>query len=483
MYYCGKRCQIRHWKDHKVLCGAIKSLAVSVEETKTVKTAFVSHITPQKHSKIIKLVGEKCLVECLLNDNKEHVLWDSGSQISILSQQYLTDNFPQLEVKTLKELLGEEIELDLRAANNSSIPYSGYVEIEFKVCNKKSPGLLVPFLVTKSMLTRPILGYNVIEEIVRRESKIDFVKQNKTVDNDLISSNLLEVLSSIFTENDPEDIENLIECLAVQDEFLSTVKSPKRTVTIPAKQKSVINCRTNSYTVEAKTPVLFEPEESDTLPPGSELSQMLLQISRGASNRIKLEIENTTNHAISLQGRTLLGRLELTASITPLAVKLKSDTGKANNICTDLHEQNESVKTSAIDVKSADQSSFLNQFDLSNLTVDQRKHAENLLIQEQDTFSSGDDDVGCAKELQMTIDLSDNTPVQKTYASIPKPLYPEVKQHIEDLLNKGFITHSNSNYSSPVVCVRKKRQHSTPLRGLPPVKSTDYPRPTPIAMG
>ena len=82
----------------------------------------------------------------------------------------------------------------------------------------------------------------------------------------------------------------------------------------------------------------------------------------------------------------------------------------------------------------------------------------------------------------MTIDLSDNTPVQKTYASIPKPLYPEVKQHIEDLLNKGFITHSNSNYSSPVVC-SEKRRHSTPLRGLQPVKSTDYPRPTPIAKG
>ena len=429
---------------------------MSVEDTKTVKTAFVSHITPKKHLKIIKLVGEKCLVECLLNENKAHVLWDSGSQISILSQQYLTDNFPQLKVKNLKELLGEEIELDLRAANNSPIPYSGYVEIEFNVCNKKTPGLLVPFLVTKSMLTRPILGYNVIEEIVRRESKIDFVKPNKTVDSELISTNLLEVLSSIFTGNGPEDIENLIECLAIQDEFISTVKSPKKTVTIPAKQKYVINCRTNAYTVEAKTPVLFEPEESDTLPPGLELSQMLLQIPRGASKRIKLEIENTTHHAITLQGRTILGRVELTTSITPLAVKLKSDTGKTKDICTDIHERNESVKTSAIDVYSADQSSFVNQFNLSNLTVDQRKHAENLLLQEQDIFSSGDDDLGCAKELQMTIDLSDTTPVQKTYASIPKPLYPEVKQHIEDLLNKGFITHSNSNYSSPVVCVRKK---------------------------
>ena len=136
VYYCGKKCQIRHWQDDKVLCRAIKSLAVSVEDTKTVKTAFVSHITPQKHSKIIKLVGKKCLVECLLNEIKAHVLWDSGSQISILSQQYLTVNFPQLQVKNPKELLGEEIELDLRAANNSSIPYSGYVEIEFKVCHK-----------------------------------------------------------------------------------------------------------------------------------------------------------------------------------------------------------------------------------------------------------------------------------------------------------------------------------------------------------
>eukprot|EP00794_Sanderia_malayensis_P012340 gene12340-13614_t len=37
-----------------------------------------------------------------------------------------------------------------------------------------------------------------------------------------------------------------------------------------------------------------------------------------------------------------------------------------------------------------------------------------------------------------------------------KPLYVEVKQYVEDLLNKGWIVKSRSNYSSPVVCVRKK---------------------------
>ena len=41
--------------------------------------------------------------------------------------------------------------------------------------------------------------------------------------------------------------------------------------------------------------------------------------------------------------------------------------------------------------------------------------------------------------------------------SMPKPLYQEVKHYVEDLLNKGWITKSSSNDSSPIVAVRKKR--------------------------
>ena len=67
-----------------------------------------------------------------------------------------------------------------------------------------------------------------------------------------------------------------------------------------------------------------------------------------------------------------------------------------------------------------------------------------------------DSEVGCAPELQMEIKLADDTPVRQTDKSIPRPLYGEVKAHIEDLLNKGFITKSRSPYSSSVVCVRKK---------------------------
>ncbi|CAB3996107.1 Hypothetical predicted protein [Paramuricea clavata] len=79
-----------------------------------------------------------------------------------------------------------------------------------------------------------------------------------------------------------------------------------------------------------------------------------------------------------------------------------------------------------------------------------------MLCEERDAFSIGDDDIGCIKDLKMEINLTDRQPVQKNYASIPRPLYPEVKYYLEDLLNKNFIRRSKSPYSSSVVCVGEK---------------------------
>ena len=59
-------------------------------------------------------------------------------------------------------------------------------------------------------------------------------------------------------------------------------------------------------------------------------------------------------------------------------------------------------------------------------------------------------------DFRMRINLKDDTPVQKTYYSMPKPLHTEVKNYIVDLLNKGWIKKSKSSYASPIVAVRKK---------------------------
>ena len=79
-----------------------------------------------------------------------------------------------------------------------------------------------------------------------------------------------------------------------------------------------------------------------------------------------------------------------------------------------------------------------------------------MLREEAGAFAIDDEDVGNIEGLKMNINLIDNHPIQKNYLSIPRPLYPEVKSYIEDLLNRNFIRKSKSSFSSSVVCVRKK---------------------------
>uniref|UniRef100_A0A3B3YDY6 Gypsy retrotransposon integrase-like protein 1 n=1 Tax=Poecilia mexicana TaxID=48701 RepID=A0A3B3YDY6_9TELE len=79
-----------------------------------------------------------------------------------------------------------------------------------------------------------------------------------------------------------------------------------------------------------------------------------------------------------------------------------------------------------------------------------------MLWEESGAFAQNDNDIGDIPSLQMVINLKDEVPVQKSYTSIPKPLYQEVKQYIQDLLAKGWIVKSRSPYAAPVVCVRKR---------------------------
>ena len=74
-----------------------------------------------------------------------------------------------------------------------------------------------------------------------------------------------------------------------------------------------------------------------------------------------------------------------------------------------------------------------------------------MLENQKDVFSVNDDDTGCIKEFQMKTNLSNDQPVQKRYNSVPRPLYPEVKRYIKDLLNRKWIIKSESPYSSAIM--------------------------------
>ena len=60
-----------------------------------------------------------------------------------------------------------------------------------------------------------------------------------------------------------------------------------------------------------------------------------------------------------------------------------------------------------------------------------------MLYEERGSFSKSDEEIGCITSVEMKINLSDETPVQQNYNSVPLPFYPEIQAYIEDLLNRG----------------------------------------------
>ena len=196
--------------------------------------------------------------------------------------------------------------------------------------------------------------------------------------------------------------------------------------------------------------MIFEPSLPSILPSGLSVTESVLTVKKGNAHTLKLKVVNETNHDIMLPGRTPMGKLEMIRSVTPASIHHKNDSET-------VEKHKETVKSCAKEtVLQKDASSILSKIDYSGLTHDQTEIVKNMLCEEIQSFSAGDDDIGFAPGLQLDIMLTDPQPLQKNYASIPRPLYGEVKQYIEDMLNRNFIKPSKSPYSSPCVCVRKR---------------------------
>ena len=67
--------------------------------------------------------------------------------------------------------------------------------------------------------------------------------------------------------------------------------------------------------------------------------------------------------------------------------------------------------------------------DLTNLEQDMQVKVRDMLWRKRKAFCSDDGEIGEAKDLCMKINTVDETPVQKNYYKIPKPMIEEVKNH------------------------------------------------------
>lgn len=194
---------------------------------------------------------------------------------------------------------------------------------------------------------------------------------------------------------------------------------------------------------ESGTVALFEPDEDNVQLEQLDMGEGLLEVQSSGSSYVAVPIGNHSTCDITLSRNTSLGYVH------PIETVLEADRRRETKDIGKVHGASVAVVDECLTL-------WHPPVDLSHLSEDQQAVVKQMLHEESASFARDGNDVGCIPSLQMSINLKDDIPVQRSYSSIPKPLFKEVKDYIQDLLAKGWIVKSKSPYSAPVVCVRKK---------------------------
>ena len=115
--------------------------------------------------------------------------------------------------------------INFQATNGTDIPYCGWAEIGVRLSNENKAEIRVPFLVTKEDIEQPIIGFNVIELMV------------KNTEDEVDGDKLLGRMIKSFHQSRDSDMQALISIIrATNSDELCLVKSTKKPHIVPAGQ-------------------------------------------------------------------------------------------------------------------------------------------------------------------------------------------------------------------------------------------------------
>ena len=425
--YCSDVCAIKHKRDHRQICAAIVELE-NFEKKKAIKqnkkSEIGSHLPLKLNREIISLVGERPLINVKLDNVSLKCLWDTGSMVSLISEEFLNNNFVTKERYSVEEFL--ETKLNLSAANNTEVPIEGVVVLDFAIDD--SILFKIPFLITKENIANLIIGYNTIEHLI----------MNHKAKAKLLPS-LMKLLPNLSLEN-AQAMVNTVEKGSEISEVLGKLKTVKP-VSIPGNCMVKLKCKTRvSFDVGEKD-VLFQPLVEFT---GGDLImyEATGTLKRGRTQIVNVAIYNPSPHEKFLKQGTEVGQVIDIAAVIYFPAFPEAKDAFVNE-----------VGDKSIEVGKDD---WFKNVDLKHLGEEEKVEVSKILKEYHGVFSKEKNDIGHIKDFKMPINLIDDIPVSQPYRQIPKHLYEEVKNHINNLLANGWIRKSQSAYASPMVCVRKK---------------------------
>lgn len=439
--YCSKECQEAHWPAHKRHCKPYTCSGVKKQATKSYEKATCQeNSAPEKKTPTVReLVGKKCIIRCYLHKQRVQALWDTGSQVCAIDEVWKASHLPDVPLKDVAELVDPLDPLQIEAANGTEMPYVGWLEASFKLAASDDE-LIIPILVLKGGQQQcPIIGFNVIERLV-----LDSLQDKKQHGD---KEKFVKAVKMAFPHLRKNKAKTFIKAVSVGQTCEHYVRTASERISVPKRSSMQIECRVQAPPFREDKTLIFEPHENPQWPEGLEFCDTLVTVKAGMTPKIIISVQNPTSHDITLAGRTVIGTVQSVRSVYPANI-FKTDHAQTASI---HHVQAQSSSGSTPAHEQWDP-----LVDLTHLNEQQRQVVSQMLREESGSFSRSDDDIGCVENLQMNISLKDHEPVSRTYLSVPKPLYKEMKDYLQDLIAQGWVEKSASSYSSPVVCVRKK---------------------------
>ena len=152
-------------------------------------------------------------------------LWDTGSQVCVVSRKWQQTHLPLEVLRNIEELLG--------VMNGTDIPFDCWIEVRFKLAGDDTTAdeLTVPVLVGHKGQEYPIIGFNIIEEVLSPHSE-----------NPQASSNIIQQSFPPVHHTQVGALVNLIQS-RTQDTGITTVKVRKRDVMLPKREATKVKCQ------------------------------------------------------------------------------------------------------------------------------------------------------------------------------------------------------------------------------------------------
>ena len=172
-----------------------------------------------------------------------------------------------------------------------NIPFDGWIEVRFKLAGDDTTAdeLTVPVLVGQKEQEYPIIGFNVIEEILSQHS------ENPQAASNIIQQSLLSVLHTPVGA-----VVSLMQSRP-QDTGTSAVKVGKRVVMLPKGEATKVKCQVHFGPVPEGMPMILEPNGDSELTEGLELGEELTKITLGTSSHVTILVRNNTERNILLE--------------------------------------------------------------------------------------------------------------------------------------------------------------------------------------